>query len=176
MMPINDRFRKLLIQAVESEHEQLTMEGMIPIADRAREDGEVEALLADYAVIKDALMSNRFVVFDTTPQCMASLKGDGGNGRQCPNKARYAPLVVVFGPDGRTPLCQAETNPPLRLCADHATGNVDHYIQPEMWLQIQEQTVKATGTVIRKEDARIMFLDAESGQMVPPPTVAIARG
>lgn len=166
MMPIDDEKRKLLIQSLMNEVDT--------ILGSEKEGDDHKALVkwsGEVRALHDAILDNRYVVFDTAPQCMVTIKDQG----RCANAGNYAPFIVIYGQDGKTPVCQAETTPPLRVCKEHATNDVDHYLPPENWHDISAQAVRATGQLVRREDARVMFLDTESGQMVPPPSVSIAK-
>lgn len=172
MIPIDDRYRQLLIEAIDSERSQIQIEADMPQADRMNTNAELCAeLIAAYTVMHDALLDNRWVIFDTRPRCMVVDKKEG----QCTGEGKYAPFIVVYDALNQ-PICQAETNPPLRVCEGHATSNVDDYMPPEAWKRISAEALRLRGSIVLRDNARVMFLDIDSGQMVPPPTVKIIGG
>ena len=176
MMPANDQARKLVIQALENEREQLKIERSMPLADRSDDDESLDSLIEAYDNLHAGFLDNQLLIMNMRPQCMARVNPLLEPSKPCENHGQYAPLIVVYQKDGRTPLAQMETTPPLRLCKDHATSDLSHYLPKEKWPEIQAACTQQTGQLVSYDDARIMFMDSETGQLIPPPSVSIARG
>lgn len=164
MIPVSDKVRQRLLQAVESELEQLQIEEKMPQVDSMMTDEEYVTAISEFKVIKQDLLDNRLVVFDMKPKCTF----DG-----CEAEGRYSPIIFVFLPGADTPCAQLDVQPVQWCCTQHANGRIDNYLSKPQWRDIQTQMQKQTKTLIRFGDVKIMYMDKETQTIVPPPVPAI---
>jgi len=178
MIPVGDKVRQRLIQAIESELEQLRIEEKIPQADKGlMTDDEYASAINEYEVIRQDLLDSRLIVFDTRPQCTHVDNSKSGNIKgmavRCEAEGRYSPIIFVFAPNEDAPLAQLEVQPPQRCCTEHATGRLNQYFSKPQWREIQAQVQKQSQILIHFDDARVMFMDHKTQTIVTPPTPAI---
>jgi len=178
MIPVSDNVRKLLLQAVQSELEQLQIESKIPQGDRGMmSDAEYSTMIEQYKVIQQDLLDNRLVIFDTRPRCTHVDNSKSGNiegmAVRCEAEGRYSPIIFIFMPKSNEPLAQLDVQPPQWCCVEHAHGKVDEYMDKPGWREIQARVKKQTRQLIHFGDVRIMYMDNQTQNIVLPPTPAI---
>lgn len=171
MQPIDDNDRKVLLHALTNEREQLEIEALIPQADRGlMTDEQYVQMIAHVTELHDSILENRYMIFDTRPRCVVIEDKE-----QCENEGRYQPFVFVYIGGSKQPIAQLAVEPPLRICADHASGKLGLYLDKNQWREIQAQVMKQAQQVALYDDARVMYLDHQTQQIVPPlkPDIAI---
>ena len=106
------------------------------------------------------LRSGKLAIFNTQPQCMSVIEGD-----QCESAGRFQPFLLVYVKGQQNPVAQLEMQPPLRLCIDHRSEDVEHFVTREQWKNISAQVVRQLGIVPLLTDAQVAYFDHETQQM-----------
>lgn len=120
----------------------------------------------------DFLSSERYMIFDVVPQCMAIVNDAVAPGEQCARYGRYTPLIVLADIQGN-PLGNVQLA--LHVCEAHATSRLDKVI-PENTLDSIIARFSQQGHIIGRSHCKLMYNDSETGMVVSPPNVELLRG
>lgn len=117
----------------------------------------------------ERLREGRYQIIDTRPACMYT------QGMvTCTHYGQYQPRILLIDVRGE-PIMQLDTQPPIRLCAEHATLTLDVLMPPgEHRLSLSESVLRNQQRVIDWQRSQVLYIDCDSGLVVTAPSPAIA--